>query len=341
MTFEMLNDVVILIPSYEPDHYLVNVVKELNKEGFPILIVNDGSGQEYDEVFNSVKDLVEYIKYEKNKGKGGALKKGYKNILSLFPEAKFVITADGDGQHSIKDIKRMYELLKENDELVLGVRIFDKNVPFRSRFGNEWSKFNRGILTKQYIEDDQCGLRGFPVRYLPELIKIKGQRYEYEMNQLTSFQLRDYRIITMPIDVIYIDGNSKSHFSNFTDTVRIHSRIIIPGIPSIICFLLTMASLLTLYHFNYSFYHLMVFPAYLVWSLFYALLLSFVHPSNNPIKRMLKELLFTTVKMTSVFMLMYLFVDAFKLTYFVAIPLLMILAISYNLILPKIFKFKE
>ena len=334
----MLNDVVILIPSYEPDHYLVNVVKELNKEGFPIFVVNDGSSSEYDEIFDSVKEYIKYIKYDTNKGKGIALKEGYRNLLSLFPDAKYVITADGDGQHSIKDIKRVYEALKENDEMVLGVRIFDKTVPFRSRFGNEWSKVNRTLLTKQYLEDDQCGLRGFPVRYIPELIAIRGKRYEYEMNQITSFQLRDYKIVRLPIEVIYIDGNYKSHFSNFMDTVRIHSKIIIPGIPALSCLAILIAGLITLYHFNLSFYHLMVFPAYLLSSLLYILLLTFIQPSKNPVRRILKEFLFTIIKMTFVYMMMNLFINAFGMSYFISVPILVVLASVYNLVLPRIFK---
>lgn len=332
------NDVVILIPSYEPDHYLVDTVKKLTSEGFPILVVNDGSSSEYDEIFNKVQEHASYIKYDVNRGKGNALKEGYKNIPSLFPDAKYVITADGDGQHSIKDIKKCYELLKENDELILGVRKFDSSVPFKSRNGNFWSRFNRGLLTKQYVEDDQCGLRGFPIRYIPELLKIRGHRFEYEMNQLTSFQLRDYKIITFPIDVIYIDSNRKTHFQAFRDTIRIHLKIIIPGLPALFCLGLTIAGLITLYHFNFNYYHLMVFPVYLLSALIYVCLLDLIQPSLYAGKRCLKEIMYTLVKMSFVFLMMFILIDAFGLTFYISIPLLAILAPVFNLILPRIFK---
>ena len=332
------NDVVILIPSYEPDHYLVDTVKSLFDCGFPILVVNDGSSKEYDEVFNIVKDYAKYISYDTNRGKGYALKEGYRSIPELFPDAKYVITADGDGQHSIKDIQKCYELLKENDELILGVRKFDSTVPFKSRNGNFWSRFNRGLLTKQYVEDDQCGLRGFPVRYLPELVKIRGLRYDFEMNQLTSFQLRGYKIITFPIDVIYIDSNRKSHFSAFKDTIRIHLKIIIPGLPALLCLGLTIAGLITLYHFNLNYYHLMVFPVYLLATSLYVLLLTFIQPSHNALKRCFKEFIYCFVKMTSVFLMMYLFIDAFKMPFYASVPLLVVAGAFYNLLLPRVFK---
>ena len=330
------NDVVILIPSYEPDEYMVNTVKELANNNLPVLVVNDGSSKEYDPIFNQIKDIAKYIGYDTNRGKGGALKEGFKNIPTLFPDAKYVITADGDGQHATKDILKVYELLKEKDELVLGIRQFDRTVPFRSRFGNEWTKFNRTLLTKNYLQDDQCGLRGFPVRYIPELLKIKGERYDYEINQLTSFQLRDYRIETTPIDVIYLDNNSRSHFKNLLDTFLLHLKIIYHALPALFCLGALITSLILLYAFNYSYYHLMVFPTYIASTVLYVGLLDIFERSKKPGRRLLKELLFSIIKMTFVFLMMYLFIDAFRMSFYIAIPLLVIVACFYNVLLPRV-----
>ena len=102
---------VILIPSYEPDELLINTVNELLEAGFPILVVNDGSGAEYNRIFDQVKNKVKYLSYEENHGKGYAMKHGYRHIKEFFPDAKYVITADGDGQHSTKDIIAVSEEL--------------------------------------------------------------------------------------------------------------------------------------------------------------------------------------------------------------------------------------
>ena len=335
----MKNNIVILIPSYEPDEQLIKVVNSLIKEEFPVLVVNDGSGKEFDKVFNQIKDKVQYIELDHNQGKGVALKTGYKNIPSLFPEAKYVITVDGDGQHATKDIVKMSKLLEEHNECILGIRPFDESVPFRSRFGNYYSQLTRSLATKTYLEDDQCGLRGFPVRYLEELTQIKGRRYDYEINQLTSFQLRDYPIIPMEIELIYPeDNNQKTHFRNFKDTWNIQCIIAYQGLPSLISLSLLMAALMVLYHFGYSFHHLIIFPAYLVSAILTLCVWHFLEPSQKPFNRILKELLFTIIKMTSVFALMFLFIDAFKMSFFIAIPLLVILACLYNWLLPRIFR---
>ena len=293
-----MKDCVILIPSYEPDELLLNTVRELKEADFPIMIVNDGSGKEFDSVFEKVKDQVAYFTYEKNMGKGYAMKYGYKRMLEVYPDAKYVITADGDGQHTTKDIIRVYEEMVKTNELVFGVREFDKNVPARSKAGNNFSKATRSLVTKTYIQDDQCGLRGFPVRYLDELIKIHGNRYEYEMNQITLFQMKQYPMIALVIETVYLDHNCRSHFSPFKDTMRIQSKIVRHGLLSMVCLVINILLALLLFKAN-------LFPLNTITSIFvanvstfalYFILLNIFYPSKNFFRRLWKELLFLAIR---------------------------------------------
>lgn len=331
-------ETIILVPSYEPDELLVNTVKGLFDTGFNVLIVNDGSSRDFDETFKDASKYAEYIGYEKNRGKGYALKYGYKYILEKHPDAKYVITCDGDGQHALKDIIKVNEKLNVTNELVLGVRIFDKSVPFRSKVGNIWSKITRGLATKQYVDDDQCGLRGYPARYLEELIKIRGNRYEYEMNQLTAFQLRQYTIHSVPIEVIYLDNNSRSHFSQFKDTMRIQFKIFFKGLPALICLCLLIGGLISLYHFGYNYYHLPILGGYLASTILYLILISIIQPSQKPLHRALKELIYALIKMSFVFAMMWLSVNVIHLSIYIAIPVFTFIACWFNLLLPLIFR---
>ena len=71
----------ILIPSYEPDELLVNTINDLKEHNYDIMLVNDGSSKKYDEIFSLVEDKVNfYYSYQKNKGKGYALKYAYRQI---------------------------------------------------------------------------------------------------------------------------------------------------------------------------------------------------------------------------------------------------------------------
>lgn len=329
-----MKDCVILIPSYEPDELLHNTVRELKEADFPILIVNDGSGREFDKVFDAVKDDVVYFSYEKNRGKGYAMKYGYKKLLECYPEAKYVITADGDGQHTTKDIIRVYEEMVKTNELVFGVREFDKNVPARSKAGNNFSKATRSLVTKTYIQDDQCGLRGFPIRYLDELISIRGNRYEYEMNQITLFQMKQYPLIALVIETVYLDANCRSHFSPFKDTMRIQSKIVKHGILSIVALLINIA--LALFFFKANMFPLNPLSSILLSNLatfaIYFLLLNIFYPSKKFFRRLWKELLFLGIRIDiHMHFLLFLFIPEAYNLFPIFVPIVYVFSCASNI----------
>lgn len=327
-----MRDAVVLIPSYEPDELLINVVRDLIKEDFPILVVNDGSGKEFDYIFDQIKDEVKYLSFDKNRGKGAAMKYGYKMMNDLYPDAKFVITADGDGQHGLKDIIRVYEKLVETNQLVFGVRHFGKDVPFRSRFGNDFSKTTRSLLTKQYIQDDQCGLRGFPVRYLPDLIKIKGNRYEYEMNQMVVFQLMQAPIYTLEIETIYLDNNSRSHFSPFRDTFRIQTIIFMHAIPAIICYAILMALMMIAFKHQMAPIIAVTYVCYTASFLLYFLLLNIIYPTKSFFRRLFKELFFVALRMETCHLFLELTYGLLHWNFYAMVPIFVLVSASLNIL---------
>ncbi|MCR4911215.1 MAG: glycosyltransferase family 2 protein [Bacilli bacterium] len=330
-----MRNAVVLIPSYEPDEELINVVKSLHQEDFPILIVNDGSSSDFDPIFKSVEEYVQYVKQEPNKGKGAALKLGFGKIAELFPEAKYVITADGDGQHSTKDIIRVYDELNKRDELVFGVRKFDENTPAKSKLGNAWSRLSRSMLTKQYISDDQCGLRGFPVRYLKELEEMMGWRYEYEMNQITLFQLKHYKIYTIEIETIYLENNSKSHFSPFIDTCKIQGVILLQSLLSLIDLSLLVTLIIIEIDYGFNLYGSIAI-GYAAVYLWHAILMAVVYPSKAPRRRMAIEFGYMLLKMGLALLLLFIFVGLLHLPHQIFVPIVVIPLSALNTIIPRI-----
>ena len=330
-----MKDAIILIPSYEPDQNLINVVDSLIDNKFPVMVVNDGSNASFDALFDKIKDKVTYLSYESNHGKGYALKYGFKKVLELFPDIRFVITVDGDGQHSIEDINRVYDTLVEKDKTVLGTRDFGKDIPPKSKFGNWYSRFNRSWVTKQYLSDDQCGLRGFPVRYLPYMIKIKGDRYEYEMNQVMRLQMMHVDIITLPIKTIYIDGNSTTHFNPFKDTLRIHSLIAYHAIASIICNLLLISMMILAFHYTSLPTYAPIYISYLGTTLLYLLIVNIIYPVRNRWACIGVELLSTGLEMLIAHLLLWLTLDIFHWNYIAITPFVVVFASLINIPLAR------
>ncbi|WP_241773267.1 glycosyltransferase [Bacillus sp. LL01] len=126
------NRVTILIPAYNPDNKLMELVKNIVKEGFQqILVVNDGSKKECESIFNKLKNVKQctVLEHEVNKGKGQALKTAFSYFLDRFPEDVGLITVDADGQHAVEDVKKVAKRLFECPKsLVLGVRDFQVRI---------------------------------------------------------------------------------------------------------------------------------------------------------------------------------------------------------------------
>lgn len=216
---------IVLIPAYKPDEELIKLVQEIYKEGLQILVVDDGSKEEYNGIFDAISNKAEIIHIPRNMGKGNALKKGFEAVLERFPECTNVITADSDGQHKVTDILRVRDKLNSGSGIVLTMRDMKGNIPARSMFGNVLSRWIYTVLTGHYLADNQSGLRGFAVKHLEWLIKVPGEKYDYEINVLFYADKQHIRIATLPIEAIYIDGNKSSHFSPVKDTIRIYKRL--------------------------------------------------------------------------------------------------------------------
>ena len=126
----------VLIPAYEPDRELINLAKRLKEENFAVLVVDDGSGENYKDIFEAVRENATVLTLEHNSGKGAALKTGMRYIRDHIPECENFITCDADGQHRVEDVKRVQKMLHKEEHFVLTVRYAKEKRPFRSRIGN-------------------------------------------------------------------------------------------------------------------------------------------------------------------------------------------------------------
>lgn len=229
---------VVLIPAYEPDDKLIELIDSLSSKGFYTLVVNDGSGYRYDRIFTTVANKATVISLEKNCGKGAALKHGMKYIKENLPDCDYFITCDADGQHKPEDVQRVCEKLHTGNNFVLTVRKQGKQTPFRSKLGNTMSRFVYALLANKYLSDNQSGLRGFCAEYIDWLLLVEKDNYDYEMNVLYYAAKKGIKITTLPIEAIYIENNASSHFKPVSDTVKIYKSLFTRAFGSFISLML-------------------------------------------------------------------------------------------------------
>jgi glycosyltransferase involved in cell wall biosynthesis len=218
---------VVLIPAYRPEERLVGLAEELagRAELGAVIVVDDGSEAEYRETFRRLgaMERIAVLRHVVNLGKGAALKTGLNHAACVYPESVGVVTADADGQHSAGDILRIAAELAANPrQLVLGVRTFGKSVPLRSRLGNTLTRAIMRAITGQKLSDTQTGLRGIPMEWIPELVKLRATGYDFELDMLVSSGETARAVREVGVATIYIDNNRSSHFNPLRDSMRIY-----------------------------------------------------------------------------------------------------------------------
>jgi putative flippase GtrA len=220
------SQVPVLIPSYKPGDALETLVEALLDRGFEtIIVVNDGSGPEFDAVFQRIARFsrVRLLEHGVNLGKGAALKTGLNYALVNYRNGRGVVTADGDGQHHPDDIVRVADALPaDGNALILGVRSFSGPVPMRSRLGNNLTRGLMRVMVGQKLADTQTGLRGVPVHLIPHLLRVQSAGYDFELDMLLACKHQGFPLIQVPIRTIYLGNNESSHFHPIFDSMRIY-----------------------------------------------------------------------------------------------------------------------
>jgi len=209
---------IILIPTYNPDERLLEILKQINNK-YDVIIVDDGSINK--DIFKKCEQFAHVISYEENKGKGYALKTGFKYIKENYKKY-VVVTMDDDKQHKLEDAINLCDYVKDHEEeLAIGRRHWDKTTPITSRIGNAFARKTFKRHTGLNIYDTQNGLRAFSNKLMDYMLNIEGNRYEYEMNVLYNLKNNNIKYKEIDIETIYIDNNKTSKFRVFKDSFKI------------------------------------------------------------------------------------------------------------------------
>ena len=244
-----------LVPAYEPDEKMLTLIDELKTKGFEIVVVDDGSGRDYEEIFEKAEQKAVVLTHNTNRGKGAALKTGLNYIYKYMAYSEtsntemgqvrtsgkdaVIVTVDADGQHTPEDALRIAKIAEaRKGALVLGSRSFTGDVPARSMMGNTITRHVYSLATGVSVRDTQTGLRAFGRSMIPELLSIEGERYEYEINMLLELAREGTPIIEEDIETVYIENNKSSHFNTVKDSFKIYREIIKFSASSLIAFLI-------------------------------------------------------------------------------------------------------
>ncbi len=213
-----------LIPTYNNEKTIAEIVERTLPQVPAVLVVNDGStdstGTILAELTSKHTQLI-VLTLPHNKGKGYALKSGFQKACEL--GFSHVLTLDADGQHFPEDIPELIHISKIRPEaIVVGCRgTKHDNMPASSTFANRFSNFWFAVQTGLYLPDTQTGLRIYPLDNIHGT-RLMTRRYEAELLILVLSAWANVPIIPSPVRVYYPPKEERvSSFRPFRDFSRI------------------------------------------------------------------------------------------------------------------------
>jgi glycosyltransferase involved in cell wall biosynthesis len=212
--------VCVLVPTFNNAGTLESVIRNLQTYTKDIVVVNDGSTDNTAEILKRIPGI--HVKeYDRNQGKGFALRTGFEFARSLGYD--YAITIDSDGQHYADDLQKFTHALLSNDKaIIIGARNMNQSaVPSKSSFGNKFSNFWFWVNTGIRRNDTQSGYRLYPLKPLKE-INFITKKYEFEIEVLVRGAWAGVDVIEVPVKVYYPEKEKRiSHFRPFKDFSRI------------------------------------------------------------------------------------------------------------------------
>ena len=223
----------IIIPVYNHEAAIPEVLAKLKAYGLPCLLVNDGSSVACSQVLADCAAQepvwITLLNRPQNGGKGAAVMDGFSVALGL--GYTHALQLDADGQHDFTDIPKFLETSRLNPRaMILGKPLFDETAPkgrlYGRRFTNLWVRIN---TLSDAISDGICGFRLYPLAAVEQLINTTAiaKRMDFDIDIVVRLYWQGLAVINLPTSVNYpYDG--VSHFNVWRDNLmisKIHARL--------------------------------------------------------------------------------------------------------------------
>ena len=203
---------IVIIPAYNEESKIYNVVSSVLDRGYDVLVVDDGSRDNTSEQACRAGAIV--LRHFVNRGYGAALETG--NEYALENQYDIAVHFDGDGQHNPDEIKNLVNpIIREKADVVIGSRFIGKteSMPIIRGFLIKLAILFTWIFSGIKLSDAHNGFRAFSHRALSAInCKQDGMSYASEVvDQIAEHKLR---VGEMPVTIQYTDYSKSKGESN-------------------------------------------------------------------------------------------------------------------------------
>ncbi len=198
----MVKDVGVIVPAYNEEENIEDVIKRSKKSlGAKIIVVDDHSDDKTCRIAKRNGAVV--IRHKKNKGKGEALVTGFKEILENHPKIDYVVIIDADSQYDPEDANKLIKKLREGYDYVVGARHWKRDVPLRHRIANFLWRTSFNILFGTQLLDSNCGFISMNRKAMKIVSKKSYGGYIIDNVMLAIAVENDLNIKQVPVKVHY------------------------------------------------------------------------------------------------------------------------------------------
>ena len=191
----------IVCAAYNEAAVIGQVVAELARTGYQIIVVDDGSADASGQIAAAAGAHV--VTHPLNLGQGAALQTGIDYALAH--GAEFLVTFDADGQHRVTDIPRLIDALqRERADFALGSRFLGAahNVPRLRRWVLHAATIFTRLTTGLQLTDSHNGLRAF-TRRGAAAIHLRQNRMAHASEILAEIARSRLRYVEVPVAIDY------------------------------------------------------------------------------------------------------------------------------------------
>ncbi len=190
----------VIIPAYNDAEGLRRVLDELlpeaQKHQWQVTIVNDYSTDHTAEVLKSYGSQIKVLTNHRNLGYGASIKRGILNART-----EWVATMDADGQHRLEDLLKMYDMLGDDVDALLGSRTKDSHAPLARRPGKWVLRHTANFMANYNIPDINCGLRVLRRNIMLDLFSITSDRFSFSTSTTIVLLQLGCRVHFVPVVV--------------------------------------------------------------------------------------------------------------------------------------------
>jgi len=220
-----MNDTWVVIPVYNEEQVIGDVVAQVHTAFEQVVCVDDGSSDRSGDV--AARAGARVVRHPINLGQGAALQTGFEYALGD-PSMKYVLTFDGDGQHQIADALGMVDRLRAGEaDVVFGSRFLDERS--KPTFGKKMvlraAVGYTNITTHTRLTDAHNGLRAIS-RPVLEQIKITQNRMAHASELVAQIGAAKATYVEHPVHILYSDY-SKAKGQSLWNSINILADLIL------------------------------------------------------------------------------------------------------------------